>query len=100
MRSWSQIYISLERANPPGEPFKTTPFTYINRAYSRLFATEKDRARKELIEKTMQETEKMRQESWQLLEVLEKRVDRLEQAKVAPSKLTHRAALAASFQKK
>jgi hypothetical protein len=103
MRSWCQIDHHRELANPPDKPFKATPLTYINRAYRRLFATEEDRAREELIEKTRQETAALERESetWrQQNAALEKRISQLEQAKAAPSKLTHRAALAASFQKK
>lgn len=74
MRSWCQIDHNRELASPPDKPFKATSLTYINRAYRRVFATEEDRAREELIEKTRQENA-----------ALEKRVIQLEQAKAAPS---------------
>jgi multidrug efflux pump subunit AcrA (membrane-fusion protein) len=88
MRSWCQIDQDRELANPPDKPFKATPLTYINRAYRRLFATEEDRAREELIEKTRRETATLERESetWrQQIAALEKRVSQLEQAKAAPS---------------
>ena len=103
MCSWCQVDRNRELANPPDKPFKATPLTYINRAYRRLFATEEDRAREELIEKTGQETAALEREgeTWgQQCAALEKRISQSEQAKAAPSNLTHRAALAASFQKK
>ena len=103
MRSCCQTDHHRELANPPDTPFKATPFTYINRAYKRLFATEEDRAREQLIKKTRQETAALERESetWrQRTAALEKRISQLEEAKAAPSSLMHRAALAASFQKK
>jgi hypothetical protein len=96
MRSLCMNDRDRELANPPDERFKATPFTYINRSYRRLFATEEDRAREELIKKTMQEAAALQRR----VDALGERTNQLGQPKAAPSKLTHRAALAASFPKK
>ncbi len=65
----------------------------------RLFATEEDRALEELIKKRREETAAFEKRK-QRIAALEKRINQLEQAEVAPSKLTHGAALAGFFQKK
>jgi hypothetical protein len=77
MHSWCQVGHNRELNNPPGKPFKATPFTYTNRASRRLFATEEDRAFEELIKKIRQETAALDRESktWrQQIAAIEKRI--------------------------
>ncbi len=100
MRSLCLKDYDRELANPPDKPFKATPFTYINRTYRRLFATEEDRANEEQIRNTRQQMAALLREQDAEIAALAKRINQLEQVEVAPSKVTHRAALASCFKTK
>lgn len=56
MHSSCQVDHKRELAHPSDKPFKATPYTYINRAYSRLFYSEEERERQELFKQVTQET--------------------------------------------
>lgn len=88
MRSFCQVDRDRELNNPLDEPFKATHFTYINRAYRRLFVTEEDRAREEMFKKTRREIAARESEGELLRQEIaaqEERIGQLEQTRAASS---------------